>query len=86
MYAIRSYYEFSKDFDKQTARIKDRSLINRVGKVINRVVESDSLKEIPNLIPITGHPGYFRVRIGDYRLGISLEGNTVWFLFFGKRA
>jgi mRNA interferase RelE/StbE len=44
-----------------------------------------SLKEIPNLVPITGNQGYFRIRLGSYRIGILLEGDTVWFLFFGKR-
>jgi len=48
-------------------------------------MDCSSLKEVPNLTPIIGSPGYFRIRMGDYRVGISLEGSTVWFLFFGKR-
>lgn len=77
--------EFSKSFDRQTARIKDKKLLKRVGAIIRIVLDSNSLIGIPNLKPITGYPGYYRIRLGKYRLGISLEENTVWFHFIGKR-
>jgi mRNA interferase RelE/StbE len=77
--------EFSKSFDRQTARIKDKNLIKRISFVIRKVMDSNTLSEIPNLKPIAGYPGYYRIRLGKYRLGISLEENTVWFHFFGKR-
>jgi mRNA interferase RelE/StbE len=77
--------EFSKSFDKQTARITDTVLLKRIGNIIKKVIECDSLNEIPNLKPIVGHPGFYRIRFGDYRIGISLEEETVWFHFFGKR-
>jgi mRNA interferase RelE/StbE len=77
--------EFSKSFDKQTSRIKDKTLLKRIGNVIKKVMESKSLSEIPNIKPIVGHHGYYRIRLGKYRLGLSLEGKTVWFHFIGKR-
>ena len=77
--------EFSKTFDKQTSRITDKILLKRLGNIIKKVIESDSLNKIPNLKPIVGYPDYFRIRLGDYRIGISLEEETVWFHFFGKR-
>jgi len=77
--------EFSKSFDKQTTRIQDKRLSKKVGTIIKKVMGSKSITEIPNIKPITGHPGYYRIRIGKYRIGISLEGETVWFHFIGKR-
>ena len=77
--------EFSKSFDKQTSRITHKILLKRLGNIIKKVIESDSLNKIPNLKPIVGYPDYFRIRLGDYRIGISLEEETVWFHFFGKR-
>ncbi len=68
--------EFSKSFDKQTSRITDKILLKRLGKTLN---------QISNLKPIVGHSGYYRIRLGDYRIGISVEEETVWFHFFGKR-
>ena len=77
--------EFSKSFDKQTSHIRDKKLSGRVRAVIRKVMDCNSLPEVPNLKPLTGYPGYYRIRTGQYRIGISLEGDTVWFHFFGKR-
>jgi mRNA interferase RelE/StbE len=77
--------EFSKSFEKQTSLIKDKALLIRLSKLIKRVVECQSLNEIPNLKPMVGYAGFYRIRLGEYRVGISLEDKKVWFLFFGKR-
>jgi mRNA interferase RelE/StbE len=77
--------EFSKSFEKQTSQIKDKVLLNRLSKLVKRVMKCQSLTEIPNLKPMVGYAGFYRIRIGEYRIGISLEDKTVWFLFFGKR-
>jgi len=77
--------EFSKVFDKQTSRIHDKIILKRIGTVIKKIMDSNSLQEVSNIKPIKGFPGYYRIRLGQYRLGISLEGDTVWFHFFGKR-
>jgi mRNA-degrading endonuclease RelE of RelBE toxin-antitoxin system len=34
---------------------------------------------------MTGFPGYYRIRAGEYCLGVELDGDTVWLLYFGKR-
>lgn len=77
--------EFSNSFDKQTSRISDKILLKRLGSIIKKVIECDSLSKIPNIKPITGYPGFYRIRLGDYRIGITLEEEVVWFHFFGKR-
>jgi mRNA interferase RelE/StbE len=77
--------EFSKSFDKQTSRIKDKKLLGRIGAVIKNVMNCNSLAELSHIKPIAGHPGYYRIRLGKYRIGISLEADIVWFHFFGKR-
>jgi mRNA interferase RelE/StbE len=77
--------EFSKSFEKQTSQIKDKALLIRLSKLIKRIMECHSLNEIPNLKPMVGYTGFYRIRLGEYRIGISMEDKTVWFLFFGKR-
>ena len=78
-------FETSKQFDKLVFKIKEQSVKTRLKKVIEKISFAKDLNEIPNLTPIVGHPDYYRIKFGDYRIGISLEGDTVWFLFFGKR-
>lgn len=78
-------YETSKQFDKLVFKINNKSVKKRLKKIMDRVALAKTLDEIPNIGPITGHPNYYRIKFGDYRVGISLEDNIVWFLFFGKR-
>jgi len=78
-------FETSKHFDKQVLKIKDKAIKARLRKIIEKVADADNLEGISNITPIVGHLGYYRIRFGDYRVGISLEDNTVWFLYFGKR-
>jgi len=78
-------FETSKQFDKLVFKINDKSVKARLKKVIDRVAQAKNIDEIPNITPIVGHPNYYRIKFGDYRVGISLEDNIAWFLFFGKR-
>lgn len=78
-------YETSKQFDKLVFKINNKSVKKRLKKIMDRVALAKTLDEIPNIGPITGSPNYYRIKFGDYRVGISLEDNIVWFLFFGKR-
>ncbi len=78
-------FETSKQFDKIVFKIKDTSVKIRLKRIMEKVASAKNLEEIPNITLIVGHPTYFRIKFGDYRIGISLEDNIVWFLFFGKR-
>ncbi len=39
--------------------------------------EVESIKDISKLKKMTGHKLFFRIRIGDYRLGLELENNNL---------
>jgi len=78
-------FETSKQFDKMVFKIKDQSVKTRLKKIIAKVALAKSLDEISNITPIIGYPDYYRIKFGNYRIGISLENDTVWFLFSGKR-
>ena len=78
-------FETSKQFEKMVFKIKDQSVKKRLKKVIEKVSTAKQLYEIPNITPIVGHPNFFRIKTGDYRIGISLEEDILWFLYFGKR-
>jgi mRNA interferase RelE/StbE len=56
-----------------------------VQDVIEQVAQAESLQEMTNVKKLQGEPDYYRVRVGDYRLGLSLEGDTVVFVRFLHR-
>ena len=77
--------EFRESFAKDLKGVKDKSLLKRVAEVIEAVEKADSPAEIPNLKKLRGGGTYFRLRIGDYRIGLALEGEAVVFVRFLNR-
>ena len=77
--------EFRESFAKDLKGVKDKGLLNRVKELIEVVEKADSLVDISNLKKIKGGSNYFRLRIGDYRVGIALENEMVIFVRFLNR-
>ena len=78
-------FETSKKFDKLVYKIKDKEALKKLKNLISKISIAKTINEIPNLTPMVGYPGYYRIKAGDYRLGIELDGETIWLLYFGKR-
>ena len=57
----------------------------RILKLIERLKTIDSLSELQNIKKIEGYDNYYRLRVGDYRLGLKLSGNTVELIRFLHR-
>jgi mRNA interferase RelE/StbE len=72
--------EFRESFAKDLKGIKDRSLLKRAKEIIETIEKAGSLAEMSNMKKLKGGGNYFRLRIGDYRVGIALENDTVIFL------
>ena len=77
--------EFRDSFAKDLKGVKEKGLLGRVREVIEAVEQADSLTELPNLKKLKGRGNYFRVRVGDYRIGVALDGDTVVFVRFLNR-
>jgi mRNA interferase RelE/StbE len=69
-----------KSFVKDINKIKNQRLRNQIADCIDQVQKVDSLAQIASLKKITGETHYYRIRLGDYRLGIKVSGNTVIFI------
>jgi mRNA interferase RelE/StbE len=77
--------EFRESFAKDLKGVKDKGLLDRVKELIEAVEKADSLAEISNLKKLKGGGNYFRLRVGDYRVGLTLENDTVIFVRFLNR-
>jgi mRNA interferase RelE/StbE len=76
---------FRDSFAKDLRVVKAKGLLGRVREVIEAVEKADTLTELPNLKKLKGGGNYFRVRVGDYRVGVVLEGDTLVFVRFLNR-
>lgn len=77
--------EFRDSFAKDLKSVKDKGLLRRAKEVIESVENANTLDELHNLKKLKGSGNYFRLRAGDYRVGIALEDNTVIFVRFLNR-
>ena len=66
--------KFSKDLDGIVNNIK---LKNRLLQLFEQIKQLDSLAELDNVRKIRGYDDYYRIRIGDYRLGVKIKGNSI---------
>ncbi len=76
---------FKESFAKDLKAVKDRGLLKRVAEIIEAVEKADSLAELQNLKKLKGGGNYFRLRLGDYRVGVALDDDTVIFVRFLNR-
>jgi mRNA interferase RelE/StbE len=58
----------------------DTGFLRRIKKVIEQVEAARAFHQIPNLKPLEARGKYYRVRVGDYRIGLVFERGTVTFL------
>ena len=72
-------------FFRDLKTISDPALKERVGNVILAVENAQSLKDIPKLKKMKGHRNSYRIKVGDYRIGVNIENNIVEFVAFGHR-
>jgi len=60
-------------------------MVLQVKRVIERIEQAQALTEVANLTKLTGTHGYYRIRLGEYRVGLAVEGNCVTFVRFLHR-
>jgi mRNA interferase RelE/StbE len=69
-----------KSFEKDSKKIKDKKLLEKIADTIEQVQACKGSEEIKNLKKLKGTQHYYRIRIGTYRIGLSIEENTVDFV------
>ncbi len=65
---------FSKDLDNI---VHDEKLKKQILKLLGELQQISSLKEMRDVRKIQGYEEYYRIRIGDYRLGFKLTNDGV---------
>lgn len=71
---------FRKSFTRDLKRIKDQALLARVREIIESVEQATTLQAISDLKKMTGTDQFYRIRVGDYRIGVAVEKDVVEFV------
>lgn len=72
--------EFRKSFEKDLLKILDADLFQRIQEAIEQVESAEKLNEVSNLKKLKGDADYYRIRLGDYRIGIKVNDGIVSFV------
>ena len=71
---------FRESFDADLSAITDSALLRRIRKVIEQIEATRTFQQIPNLKRLDAKGKYYRIRVGDYRVGFVFEQGAVTFV------
>lgn len=69
-------FRIEKSFDRDVDKINDRKLLQKLKDCISQIENADNLSEIPQIRKIEGYSSFYRIKIGDYRLGMELVSDN----------
>ncbi len=72
--------EFRETFIKDLRDIKNKGLLRRIKEVVETAERARTLQGLSNLKRLKGGVDYYRIRIGDYRMGLIVEDNSIVFV------
>lgn len=78
--------EYLKSFERDLRKIRDKTLLNRLKAVLLELEKAEFLESISSVKSMKGYPEYFRIRIGDYRLGLKRTDNCLRIIRFLSRS
>ncbi len=78
--------DIDKSFFKSLSKLNNSDLNLKVKSIIISVEQADSIHQLKQIKKIQGFKSYFRIKLGDYRIGIELIGNnTILFILIAHR-
>ncbi len=72
--------EFDKSFNKALKKVKEKSIFPQIEKIIQECETASSIQEIPNIKKLRGYHQFYRIRLGNYRLGAEIMNDTITFI------
>ncbi len=77
---------FYTSFLRDIKKIRNKTIAQAIEDVILLTSVCKTTAEIPNLKKLKGHKTAFRIRIDNYRIGLFIENETLYFAAFDHRS
>ncbi len=72
---------FAKSFAKDLRNHrKNQELRKQIQKIIENVEQAEAVTELTNLKQLKADGWYYRIRLGDYRIGLTIESDEATFV------
>lgn len=72
--------QFRASFSKDLRNINNKNLLDRIKSMIEQVEKAQGPQDIANLKKLKGGSNYYRIRVGEYRIGLTIENDIVVFV------
>jgi mRNA interferase RelE/StbE len=72
--------QYRGSFAKDLRSIKNRDILDHIKETIEQVEKAQSQQNIANLKKLKVGSNYYRIRAGEYRLGVIIEKDTITFI------
>ena len=70
--------KYRKLFLKDLKRLRNHDIYYKIYEIVfEKIPKAEDLRQIRNIKPMKGYPNRYRIRVGDYRIGIEIQGKEV---------
>jgi mRNA interferase RelE/StbE len=76
---------FESKFAKDLRSIRDTKLLAKIKEMIEECKAAESITELKNVKKLQGYDTFYRIRIGDYRVGLEVLNDELIFTRFLHR-
>ena len=73
-------FEIEEQFSKDLAKLSNFILESKIKKILLSLDSFENLSELSNMKKLKGFKTFFRIRIGNYRLGLSFTKKKLIFV------
>ena len=71
---------FRRSFERDLRKIKDRNSLEKIKQSIESVESADDLSKVGSVRKMKGAANCYRIRVGDYRIGLEAGASTAEFV------
>ena len=75
----------NRSFQTDVRRVKDSESLARLQDLMSQARRARDVRELRQIKKIKGEDNFYRIRVGDFRVGLVVEGDTVTFVRFLHR-
>lgn len=72
--------QFRKSFEKDLRKLRNAEVLTRIKAVILDIENAQTLDDISGIKKLIIKGSYYRIRVGDYRIGIIADGDLTTFV------
>lgn len=68
---------YEKSFYKDIAKLTDKSINKKLLEIIQLLKKQNDIHRLNSIKKMSGYTNYYRIRIGDFRLGFKYDNGTI---------